>query len=79
MGLPEPSEDGDGFRGRARYCISLASAQNKKRREVDGELRNKIGVSSDRKEHIMIQYWFPVIFLGGALVIAGIVERVPKT
>jgi hypothetical protein len=36
-------------------------------------------VSNARKEHIMIQYYFPIIFLGGMLVIAGIVTRVSKT
>ena len=36
-------------------------------------------VGSTRKEHIMIQYYFPIIFLGGALVIAGIVAHVSRT
>jgi len=30
------------------------------------------------RNHIMIQYYFPIIFLGGALVIAGIVASVSR-
>jgi hypothetical protein len=32
-----------------------------------------------RKEHIVIQYYFPIIFLGASLVIAGIVTGISKT
>jgi hypothetical protein len=47
--------------------------------EIDGELRHDMFVTNARKEHTMIQYWFPVIFLGGMLVIAAIVTRMSDT